>query len=422
VLVRPVSKAGVTPRMRLLFALGFTPRLDAPHGGRASAAVIRALAAGHDVAVLYLRDGSLPEADDSVTAGCVVVDAIEGRKPASGAGALLTRARLALGLARGKPIMVSHTDVAAFGRRLRSLVDRFDADVVHFEPTEMAQYASTIDRSRARHVVVVHEPGLAAATERHGSFPLWRRAARRLDLLSWSRFERRIGAQADLLIALTERDERALRAVTEGRIVRVPLAIPVPERRLDPIGGDPPSVIFVGGYMHPPNEDAALRLLRSIWPRVRESRPDAVLELVGDRPTPSMLAAGDVGVTMRGRVPELEPLLDRAAAVVLPIRLGGGMRVKAIEALAAGKAVVASRRAIEGLDLADGQQLLLAETDAEFVAATVRLLGDIELRRRLATAARAWAETHVSVDAVASAYAGLYASLLTDVEAKGRPA
>jgi polysaccharide biosynthesis protein PslH len=408
------------PRLRLLFVLGFTPRLDAPHGGRASAAVIGALAAAHDVAVLYLRDASLPEADDSVTAGCVLVDAVEGREPTSGTRSLLTRARLAVGLARGKPIIVSHTEVDAFARQLRSAVARFDPDVVHFEPTEMAQYASRIETSTTRHVVVVHEPGLAAAAERHGSLPFWRRAARRLDLLAWSRFERRIGAQADLVVALTERDRRALSAVMESRIVSVPLAIPIPERPLEAVGKGPPTILFVGGYTHPPNEDAALRLLRSIWPGVRQSVPDAVLELVGDRPTPAMLAASGGGVMLRGRIPELEPLLDRAAAVVLPIRLGGGMRVKAIEALAAGKAVVASRRAIEGLDLVDGEHLLLAETDGEFVDASVRVLRDIDLRRRLGTAARAWAETHVSVAAVASLYAELYASLLPDAEGKRR--
>lgn len=399
-------------RLRVVFALGFTPRVDAPHGGRAAAAMIRALAAEHDVAVIYLHDASLPGADDAVASECASVESVPGNPRDTGRGALRTRARLARGLARRLPTMVVHTHVPEFGRRLHELVKRFDPDVIHFEPMEMAQYMDSTSPSQARRVVVVHEPGFAAAAERRGSHPL-KRAIRRLDLLAWSRFERTVGAKADLLITLTDRDERTLRTATNAAIARVPLAIPMPDRPLDPVGTGP-TALFVGGYTHPPNEDAALRLLRSIWPRVRNEMPDAELQLVGARPTAEMLAAVGPGAAVRGHVSDLEPLLDRAAVVVLPIRLGGGMRVKTIEALAAGKAIVASSRALDGLEVVDGEQLLIAESDAEFADATIRLLGSSDLRRRLGTAARAWAEAHVSVEAVAAAYARLYRSLVSN--------
>jgi glycosyltransferase involved in cell wall biosynthesis len=398
-------------RLRLLFALGFTPRLDAPHGGRAAAAVIRELAREHDVAVIYLRDASLPLVDDSLADACAVVEAVEPARDTTTTRKSLIRARLAASLARGVPIMVAHAHLPAFASLLRALAGRFDPDVIHFEPAEIAQYLRSVGQTRARCVVVVHEPGAAGAAERWQSFPPLKRAARWLDVLAWRRFERAVGARADLVVTLTARDEDAMRGVA-GRVARVPLAIPTRDAPLNPIGSEPPSALFVGGYTHPPNEDAALRLLRSIWPRVREALPEATLELVGDSPTPAMLEAIGEGVVARGRVADLEPLLNAAAAVVLPIRLGGGMRVKSIEALSAGKAVVASRRAVEGLDVVDGRELLMAETDAQFVEATVRVLEDVELRRRLAGAARDWAEVHVSVEAVTSAYTRLYASLV----------
>lgn len=406
------ADTSVSERLRVLFALGFTPRVDAPHGGRASAAVIRALAQEHDVAVIYLRDASLPLADDSLTDAGAVVEAVEPAGHATTARTLLVRARLAVALARGVPIMVAHAHVPDFGARLRALAERFDPDVIHFEPAEMAQYTRSVRQTQARRVVVVHEPGSAGAAERWHSYPPVRRVARRLDVLAWRRYERALGASADLLVTLTARDEEAMRALAPLRVARVPLAIPLPEAPLDPIGNGPPTALFVGGYTHPPNEDAALRLLRSIWPRVRVAVPEATLELAGNGPTPAMLEAVGEGVVVRGRVANLEPLLNAAAAVVLPIRRGGGMRVKSIEALASGKAVVASARAVEGLDVRDGREFLLAETDEEFAEATVRVLEDIELRRRLARAARDWAEAHVSIDAVASAYAGLYSSLV----------
>jgi polysaccharide biosynthesis protein PslH len=393
--------------------LGFTPRIDAPHGGRAAAAMIRALAQEHEVAVIYLRDASLPLADESLTERCAVVEAVE---PAGStiARRLLIRPRLAAGLARGMPIIVSHARVPEFAQRLGALAERFDPDVIHFEPVEMAQYIRAVRHLRGRRVVVVHEPGAAGAAERLQSYPLLKRIARRLDVLAWRRFERSVGGSADLLVTLTGRDEAVMRTRTAGRVARVPLAVPVPEAALDPVGDGSPTALFVGGFTHPPNVDAALRLLRSIWPRVHEALPEATLELVGSSPTPALREAAGEGVVIRGRVPDLDPLLNAAAVVVLPIRLGGGMRVKSIEALASGKAVVASARAVEGLDVSDGREVVLAETDEEFVAAMVLVLEDVELRRRLGAAARAWAEAHISVEAVAAAYTRLYSSLVPE--------
>ena len=380
--------------------------------------MIGALAQKHDVAVIYLRDASLPLADESLTERCAVAEVVEPAGSTTIARRLLIRPRLAAGLASGMPIIVSHARVPEFAQRLGVLAERFHPDVIHFEPVEMAQYIRAVRHLRARRVVVVHEPGAAGAAERLRSYPLLKRIARRLDVLAWRRFERSVGASADLLVTLTGRDEAVMRTRTAGRVARVPLALPVPEAALDPVGDGPPTALFVGGFTHPPNVDAALRLLRSIWPRVHETLPEATLELVGSSPTRALREAAGEGVVVRGRVPNLEPLLNSAAAVVLPIRLGGGMRVKSIEALASGKAVVASARAVEGLDVSDGREVVLAETDEEFVEATVRVLEDVELRRRVGTAARAWAEAHVSVDAVASAYTRLYSSLVGDPPAE----
>jgi glycosyltransferase involved in cell wall biosynthesis len=106
------------------------------------------------------------------------------------------------------------------------------------------------------------------------------------------------------------------------------------------------------------------------------------------------------------------PYLDRAAVVVVPLRMGGGMRVKVLEALAAGKAVVASRLAVEGLDVVDGKQILLAETDKQFIDAIVQLLYYTERRTALAVCARAWACANLGWEGSIAAYDALYESLI----------
>jgi glycosyltransferase involved in cell wall biosynthesis len=120
-------------------------------------------------------------------------------------------------------------------------------------------------------------------------------------------------------------------------------------------------------------------------------------------------------------VPDVAPYLDAAAVVVVPLRLGGGMRVKVLEALGAGKAVVCSPLAAEGLDVADGAELLLAESDEEFAAAIARLLGDAALRRALGASARNWARERASAGDRIAAYEALYRELVTPSRAEPRP-
>jgi glycosyltransferase involved in cell wall biosynthesis len=149
----------------------------------------------------------------------------------------------------------------------------------------------------------------------------------------------------------------------------------------------------------------------SIHPCVAARHPDARLEIVGSKPTRAMRRLAVEEVTITGWVPSVDPYLDRAAMVVVPLRLGGGMRVKVLETLAAGKALVASPRAVEGLDLVAGRDFIAADTNDEFCRAVCELLEDPVRRAALGHAARAWAEDNLRWDAAVDAYEELYASL-----------
>jgi glycosyltransferase involved in cell wall biosynthesis len=170
-------------------------------------------------------------------------------------------------------------------------------------------------------------------------------------------------------------------------------------------------VIFIGNFMHPPNVEAAERLAAAIFPRIAVARPDARLLLVGPNPPDSLRALASHHIVVTGEVADLRPLLDGAAVVVAPLSSGGGMRVKALDALAAGKALVATPLALEGIDVRDGEQVLVALDDAAFADAVVALLADEPRRVALGRVARAWAETNVEWRRVTAAYDALYASL-----------
>jgi glycosyltransferase involved in cell wall biosynthesis len=224
-------------------------------------------------------------------------------------------------------------------------------------------------------------------------------------MLVWERFERDVARYADVVVVLTPRDRDAMAPYSRTTPLEViPLGVETPERSLDPEGRPPPSVLFVGNFRHPPNIEAAKRLVGSIFPRVRRECPDAELHIVGDSP-PDLQGPA---VVISGRVPSVEPWLDRAAVVAAPLASGGGMRVKVLEALAAGKAVVASPLAAEGLD---GAPLILAGSDQETADAISGLLNDPARRVALARRAREWAVAQRSCQRTVEAFEALYERL-----------
>lgn len=401
---------------RLLFLAPFAPRLDAAHGGgRAMAQLLSGLAERHRVALLFLRGDGEPGVDNELNRRLERVEEFSrfGRNRAVGLRRRLQKqARAAAALVSSRPTWATHCAVPALSRRLRELARTWRPDVVHAEYHVMGQYLADLDGSTARRVLDEYEPGVGPARELWRSSRGFDRFRNRLDLRAWERFEGRVARLADAVVVFTERDRKAL-APYAGSVplVTIPLGTELPAQALDPAGAPPPAVLFTGSYHHPPNVDAALLLARSIFPKVRERRPDAALTLVGEAPPEELLATAGPGVTVTGFVPSLYPYLDAAAVVAAPLFRGGGMRVKILEALAAGKAIVASPLAVEGIGVTDGSEVILAATAEGFAEAILALLDDRDRRVALAGRARAWAEENLGRERWIAAYEGLYDTL-----------
>ncbi|HSF42575.1 MAG TPA: glycosyltransferase, partial [Thermoanaerobaculia bacterium] len=305
---------------RLLFLAPFAPRLDAGHGGgRAMAQLLAGLSERHRVTLLFLRGDGEPGVDDELRRRLERVEEFSrfGRNRAVGFKRRLRKqARAAAALVSSRPTWATHCSVPALARRLRELARTWQPDVVHAEYHVMGQYLADLDGSPARRVLDEYEPGVGPARELWRSSRGFDRFRNRLDLLAWERFEGRVARLADAVVVFTERDREAL-APYAGSVplVTIPLGAELPARALDPAGTPPPTVLFTGSYNHPPNVDAALLLVRSIFPRVLERRPGAVLTLVGEAPPEELRAAAGPGVTVTGFVPSLLPYLDAAAVV-----------------------------------------------------------------------------------------------------------
>jgi sugar transferase (PEP-CTERM/EpsH1 system associated) len=141
---------------------------------------------------------------------------------------------------------------------------------------------------------------------------------------------------------------------------------------------EPHSLVFTGSMDWLPNEDAIRYFTEEIMPLVKRAIPDVTLTVVGRNPYPSLveLAKRDSSIAVTGRVDDVRPYMERAAAYVVPLRIGGGTRLKIYEAMAMGKAIVSTTIGAEGLPLQDGKELLLADSAESFAASVVRLLND----------------------------------------------
>lgn len=402
-------------RPRLLLLLPFAPRLDAAHGGgRVVAQFLAEITAEYTVAILYLRSPDEPCLDDFFRDRCELVEEVI-RPPIGGAlrPRLLRYLRLIAALARLRPMWVADWASQSYGKQVRLMIRKFQPDIVQVEYHVMGQYLSALDGCDAPRVLVEHEPGGRAAPYIRNLPPILANLIQWLEKVAWKRYETAVLRQVQAIIVFTDSDRQAVKKLAgETPIYVIPPGVRMPDQALNPLGYPPPSLLFIGNFIHPPNMDAAVWLAQTIFPCIQTHIPEIKLFIVGDQPPPEIKAMAGDNIVVTGRVPDVAPYLDRAALFVAPLRSGGGMRIKVLEALAAGKAVVATPLAAEGLGVVDGRQISLAENGSELVERTLELLANPEKRLALARQARAWACEHLGWDKPVRRYQALYADLL----------
>lgn len=410
------AKATVSEkRLRILFLAPFAPNLQAGHGGaRAIAQLISHLGQRYEVGLCYLRSASEPTVDDILKKRCEVIEEVVlPQLTVSGKKRWSRRRRVWKEVLAGKPLWAIDRFSPAYAERLRSLLMTWKPDIIQLEFHVMGQYLPALENYPARRILVDHEPGVESARESIGSSFAQGKLMPILDLMAWRRFEPEIVRQVDTVVVFTDRDRTAIRNLGQKTpMVQIALGTEIPECTTTPATQDSLRLLFVGNFKHPPNLDAANRLINSIFPQVQTKFAGARLHIVGAHLPASVLGNANPNIVVTGYVPDVSLYLEQASLVVIPLRLGGGMRVKTLEALAAGKAVVASARAVEGLDVVDGQHLILAESDEEFVAAIKELLHNPEKRKALGAQARDWASANLSWEKSAAEYEKLYRCLL----------
>lgn len=389
--------------MRILLITPFLPYAEARAGcPRAVLDRIRLLTTDHELTVVtFVEPAERAHYRALMTGGAQVHGVL--RRPDVGLVGLnrwRKRAQLLFGLiVRGKPVLVQEFGSRQLRRVLSRLLSQQTFDLVLVEHILMAQYLDTKAPTGGTAPPVVlseHDlrlaiPDPSVAHKPQTAIGKVSACLHWLDRVAWRRYALRAWRRAALVTVPTREDGAVLGAIApEVRSVVVPFGLAVDELCLAVATcRDEASLLFVGNFNHPPNVDAACWLVTEILPLIQQACPTLHLWLVGKDPPPAIWALLRPGVTITGEVPAVADYLLRCTVFVAPLRVGAGVRMKLLEALAAGAAIVTTPRGAQGLDAQPGRQLLVADDAPAFAAAVVRLLSDPAARAALSAAGRA---------------------------------
>ncbi|MCK4316438.1 MAG: glycosyltransferase [Anaerolineae bacterium] len=421
--------------MNILF---LTPQLPyPPQKGTAlrNWGLIAGLARRHQVSLLsFLAPGQDPHPAPPLAAACARLETVpQPVRPFS-------RRLRDLALTR-QPDMALRLASEEYAQRLADWLAREIFDVVHVEGIELAPYLDVIEETPLRRLQDVPPTERFSADEDafdlrnvakpsqgftrplvifddHNCEYLLQKRTFLTDLrgptrwpgaaysfVQWQRlrrYEAHVCRRADRVLAVSDADAAALQSLVPGLAVTViPNGIdtqtytPTPPHSHTPTPPHPhtPTLVFTGTMDFRPNVDAVLWFAQRVLPRVRAELPGVHFVVVGQRPHRRLdPLREDPVVKLTGWVEDTRPYIAQAAVYVAPLRMGGGTRLKLLEAMAMGKAVVATRLGAEGYPVTDGRELLLADTPADFAAVVVALLRAPERRAELGRAARTFVE------------------------------
>lgn len=293
---------------------------------------------------------------------------------------------------RRQPITVARYDLPAYRQKFKELIATGIFHLVHYEMFHTAQF-----HTEAR------LPGVLS--QQNVDSEIWRRLCHETvnplykfaywtQQLAFQRYERVLSPKFDAVTCTSDIDAAVFqRHCARDAIEIIPNGVDVTHYQPDFSAEAPAHLIYIGSMDWYPNEDAVSFFADEVLPRIQEGIPDVRFSIVGGNPSARVQKLAErKGVVVTGRVPEIKPYFAEATVFVVPLRIGSGTRLKILEALAMGKAIVSTSVGAEGLDLKDGEEIFIADEPTIFADAVTRLLTDASLRRQIGESGRARVE------------------------------
>jgi polysaccharide biosynthesis protein PslH len=369
--------------------------------------MLRALASQHEVTYVTLDDGTAaPDAMAKATEYCARVEVVPFAPPAK--GSLGFYAALLGNLVSPLPYAIARYEVPALRERLRRICRERNVDVV---VCDFLAPSINVPDDLGVPVVLFQHNVEAMIWERHAqvaTHPVkkaymteqWRRM---------TRFEAAECRRVSSVVAVSAQDAEVFRRdYGVDEVPDVPTGVDTAYFVRQPqVARTPGSLVFTGSMDWMPNEDGIGWFVEAILPRIRSAVPDATLTIVGRNPTAKVRALHHptAGVTVTGSVPDVRPYLASHQVFIVPLRVGGGTRLKIYEGMTMGLPTVSTTIGAEGLPVVDGAHLLLADDPESFANACVALIRDPARASAMGAAADVYVREHFGWDGVAKRFA-----------------
>lgn len=405
--------------MRILFVAPYLPSPPRFGGQRRLDGLVRGLAARHEVSILAFNkvDPYTELSVDATKKYCTLVETLpELDSESNGRGKRLLQARSIFSQMSYEKLVVKRRP--DFQNRLRRVLDAGNYDVVQIEFAQMGAYDFTHHGPKAP-LLVLDEHNIEYDLQRRSAEADKSIARWAYNALNWRKLrkeERRSWSTCDGIVVTSPRDQALLiNGRSQLKSAIVPNGVDVEAFKPSSVPPDPNRILFFGAINYFPNQDGLVHFLDNTFPLIVQKQPDTRLWIVGPGARKPVVSRQRSNIEITGFVDDVNLYLDQASVVVVPLRIGGGTRLKIVEAMAKGKAVVSTSIGAEGLDIVDGTHAIIADTPEEFAAAVADLLAHPERAREIGVAARKLAEERYSWTAVVLQLEQFYAQLASEL-------
>jgi len=324
-----------------------------------------------------------------------------------------------------RPFLIERDDLPAMQEMVNKLVKEQDLDFIHADQLTMVQFAlrgaSAFPTKKPRVIFDAHNAVWSIVERMRDNARWFLKPVLGIEAKRVKRYEGELLKTVDHVLAVTDVDRAGLvealnfSKIKQGErvapITVVPIAVDT--QQLQPIKRKPGSknIVTLGTLHYPPNADGIRWFFNEVFPLIRQRVPDVTLTIIGKNPPQDFVDLAESNtdvVKVTGYVPELAPYLEQSALMVVPVRAGGGMRVRILEAFAYAMPVVTTTIGLEGIHAELEKDVLVADTATDFANRVIELLENVPLQEKLSTNGRRLAETKYDWQVVLSAMKPIY--------------